>query len=322
MVSSQGRRFIVAALLILTAACRSHSRELDPYDAEKIVVKAPVNAGTTTAADAAAQEARAVAALSIAESAWRSGDALTALATVNHALIEGVPAELGPAFRDLRAKARTAVVTTKIVRVRAVAERDAVADGSSVPVRIEFTNLSGATLRLPRSQKGSSPALVVLTLVREDYDLYGNERSSNATLNVPLESDLVLGPGATERIPVAVPADMMKLGHEGFSIIEMKGQFRPVAIEVGESEFFDAIPLEPSRLHVFLKGYEPLAEDPLGSLKKSVEKRSPPHLFTCVELLAPADRAEARTFLVAAKEKDPEMSQAIDAALARIAAAR
>jgi hypothetical protein len=320
MMLSQGRPLLVAALLLLTASCRSKSDELDPYEAQSVVIKAEVKPGTAASEDSAAAEGRAEAELAAAESAWRSGDALTALATCNRALAEGVPPLLAPAFHDLRAKARTAVVSTRICRVRAVPEKDAVADGTPVAVRIEFSNLSAATVRVPRTRGGSSAAVVVLTLVREDYDVYGNERSSDATLSVPLEEDLVLAPGATRQMPLVVPADMMRLAHQGFSVVELKGQFRPVAIAVGESEFYDAVPIEPGRVRVFLQGFEPLAEDPLGSLKKSVEKRSPPHLFTCVELLAPADRAEAKAFLEAAKEKDPEMSRAIDASLARLAA--
>jgi hypothetical protein len=322
MGSPQGRHIRVAALLLFTAACRSGDEYLDPYDAEKVVMKAAVRPGTPETPDAAAAEARAEAALAQAEAAWRSGDPLLTLATVSHALIEGVPPHLGGAFRDLRAKARTAVVGSKICRIRAVPERDAVADGAPVAVRIDFTNLSAATIRMPREQKGTSAATVVLQLAREDYDLYGNEKTSTSTLSVPLTEDVVLGPGATQPMPIVIPAEMMQLAHEGFSVVEVRGQFRPVAIQVGESEFFDAIPLETARVRVLMKGYEPLAEDPLGSLRKSVEKRSPPHLFTCVELLAPSDRAAAKALLEEAKKNDPELTMTVDAALARLAAAR
>ncbi len=314
---------VAAALLVFAAAftsgCRSKEATVDPLDVKPIVLKTNVKAAPE-APDAAAKLARAQAELDAAQAAWRSGDALAALATANHAILEGVPSELEPAFRDLRAKARAAVVASKICRVRALAEKDAVADGDEIRVRIAFSNVSGATLRVPRSQKGTSDALLLLTIAREDYDVYGNARSSDFTLPVPVAEDLVLDPGQTREERIVVPADAAKLTHRGFSILEVRGTFRPVSIRVGDSEFFDAIPVEPARVRVFMKGYEPLAADPLGSLRKSVEKRSPPHLLTCAELLAPTDRAEARTILTAAKEKDEELAPAIDAALARLQA--
>jgi len=319
----QGCGVLVAALLLFAAGCQTRKAKpdddaIDPFDVQPVVLKAQVKGDA--APDAASKAARAESALAAAQAAWRSGDSLAALATVNRALVEGVPAELEPAFRDLRAKARASVVATKVCRVRVVAEKDAVADGDAIRVKLEFANVAGTTLRVPRSREGTSDALVVLKLVREDYDVFGNVRSSDFTLPVPVAEDLVLEPGATRETPFTIPPEMAKLTHEGFSVVELSGKFRPVSIRVGDTELYDAIPIEPARVRVFMKGYEPLAADPLASLKKSVEKRSPPHLLTCAELLAPADRAEAKTFLAAAKSKDEDLAPSIDAALARLAA--
>lgn len=322
MTFPQGCCFAAAALLLFAAACRSKpDAEIDPYEAERVVTALPQK-NAAAGPDAAERRAAADAALQRAESAWRSGDALSALAIVNQALVAGVPGELEGAFRDLRAKARAAVVATKICRVRAIPEKDVVADGTAVPLRIEFSNLSGATLRVPRAQKGSSDALVILTLKREDYDVFGNVRASDFTLSVPVREDLVLAPGATHETRLTMPASMAALSHQGFSVVELGGTFRPVVMRVGESEFFDALPIDTAKVRIFLKGFEPLAEDPLGSLGKAIEKRSPPHLFTCVELLAPADRAAARAMLETAKEKDAALAQVVGASLARLDAAR
>jgi hypothetical protein len=316
----QGRRLVAAALfLFIAASCTSKEPEIDPYDAKQIVIKAK-NPDAPAGPDAATRLARAQADFAAAQTAWGSGDSLSALAIVNHALLSGVPSELEGSFRDLRSKARAAVVMTKVCRVRVLADKDAVADGDEIRMRIEFANVSPATLRLPRAQKGTSDALVVLNLVREDYDVFGNARSSDFTLPVPVEEDIVLAPGATQETPFTIPAEMAKLSHQGFSVIDLAGKFRPVSIRVGDTEFFDAIPIEKATVRVFMKGYEPLAADPLGSLKKAVEKRSPPHLLTAVELLAPADRAAAKAFLETAKEQDEELSGFVGAALARIAA--
>jgi len=316
----QGRRTLAAALLLfVSASCKSKDVEIDPYDAKQVVVKSK-NPEAPAGPDEATRLLRAQTDYAAAQSAWASGDALSALAIVNRALLQGVPPELDGAFRDLRSKARAAVVMTKICRVRVLADKDAVADGDEIRMRIEFANVSGATLRVPRAQKGTSDALVVLNLVREDYDVYGSARSSDFTLPVPVREDLVLAPGGRHETQFTIPAEMAKLSHQGFSVIDLGGRFRPVSIRVGDTEFFDAIPIEKATVRVFMKGYEPLAADPMGSLKKAVEKRSPPHLLTAVELLAPADRAAAKTFLETAKQEDEELGGVIDAAFARIAA--
>jgi hypothetical protein len=311
-----------AALILLSCGCRGAARDalIDPDTVQPVVTKLPGRGGADDP-DAASRAAQAEAALQSAEAAWRSGDALTALAIVNRALAQGVPPETESALRGLRAKARSSVVVTKVCRVRAIPDKDAVADGTAVPLRIEFANLSTATLSVPRAQKGTSDTLVILTLTRADYDVWGNERSSNYTLPVQVKEDLVLDPGCTHEVRLTIPAEMAKLSHQGFSVLELSGTFRPVVMRVGQTEFFDAIPIGKATVRVFLAGFEPLALDPLGSLKKAVAKRSPPHILTCAELLSPADRAEARAFLEAAKAKDGELAQVIDASLARLRSA-
>jgi hypothetical protein len=321
MDSRQGRRFAAAALLVFAAGCRSsRPADLDPYAAQPVVTK--LGNAKDAAVDESARVAAAQTDLAAAEQAWRSGDALGALAIVQHALLAGVPSTFESSFRELRARARAAVVATKVCRVRALPEKDVVADGTPISVRIEFANLASATLTVPMSEKGSSAATVVLTLVRSDFDVFGNDRSTRYTLAVPVRQDLVLAPGRTQETPLVVPAEMSKLGHEGFSILELEGAFRPVTMRVGESEFFDAIPIEKARVRIFQKGFEPLAADPLGSLAKSIAKRSPPHVLACAELVAPSDRAKARTLLEEAKAKDAELAIVVDAALARLAATR
>jgi hypothetical protein len=316
LIPLQGRRRLVAAALLLSA-CASAETEVDPLHAEKVVLQENLK-GASQVPDAEARETQAAAELASAEASLRAGDALATIATVNHALLEGVPASLEPRFRELRARARGELVATKICRVRVVPEKDAVAAGREIPVRVEFVNLSAATLQVPHALRDSSDATVVVKLVREDFDVFGNTRTTDFTLPVPIESDIVVGPGSSYPVRLTIPAEMTSISHQGFSVMTLSGTFRPVALRVGESEFFDAIPLEPARVRIFLQGYEQLTADPLGSLKKAVAKRSPPHLLTAAELLSPQDRAEARTFLEAAKAKDPPLAVAIDAALSRV----
>jgi hypothetical protein len=316
--SIPGLLVALAVALFAAVSCKSAEKEIDPFDAQPVVNKLP-GAVAPTDADAPERAQRAQAALAAAEEAWRSGDALTALAVANQALAGGgIPSGTDAALREIRAKARASVVSSKVCRVRVIPGKDAVADGSPIPLTIEFANVSSATLTVPKAGKGTSDALVILTLTRQDYDIFGNSRSFDYTLPVPVREDLVLEPGRTHEVRLSIPADMAKLVHKGFSVMQLSGQFRPVVLRVGETEFFDAIPIEKASVRIFLAGYEPLAEDPLGSLQKAVAKRSPPHILTAAELLAPRDREAARTFLAAAKAKDPDLTQVIDASLARI----
>ena len=331
MTSPQGRRTLpskadAAALLVCLAACTTRKLaappdELDPYEAKPVVTKLASRAGTPEPTDAE-KEARATAALQQAESAWRQGDALATLAIVSRAIVDGVPSTMESAFRDLRARARAAVVAQKALRVRLVPEKDAVADGSPARVRLVFTNQSAATVRVPRAEQGTSASLIVVTLTRSDFDVFGNTRSSETTLPAPIQRDLVLDPGGKFESPLDLPAAVTRLTHQGFSLIEMKAVFRPVVLRIGESEFYESVPVEPARVRVFPAGYEQLAEDPLGSLRKAVAKRSPPHILLAAELLAPSDRDAARAVLESAKKDDPPLAQVADAALARIRAGR
>ena len=306
---------VLLAQAALLASCAG-TEDLDPDAVERVVVESPT-AGT---ADPSAPDAlaRAEQALAEAEAAWRAGDPLTALAIANKAVREGVPPELKPRFREIQARARGAVLAAKVVRVRVVPLRDVVASGDPVPVRIFIQNLTPTPLRAPRTSPGSSDSLIVLELRREDLDVFGNRRTSEFTLRAPIPDDLVVPPGGEREFQVSIAADLVALEHEGLTVVRIGGTFRPVEIRVGETELFDAVPIESAPVRVLARGYEPLAVDPLESLKKAVARRSPVHVMTCAELLAPADRDAARAVLREAEAKDRELAPFLRTVLERL----
>lgn len=318
-----GRRFphlraavLLAGALPFPGGCSGGETEIDPQAALPVVVQSPT-AGTRdpSSPDALARGEQAFAA---AEAAWRAGDPLSALAIANKALREGVPPELEPRFRELRARARGAVLASKIVRIRAVPLKDVVATGEAVPVRILVRNLSSAELRAPQTLPGSSDALFVLEVERSDVDLLGGRRTTVFTVRAPLPADLSIAPGGEREVQVSIAPELVALEHEGVTLVRIGGTFRPVSIQVGETEVFDAIPIEPARVRVLPQGFEPLAADPLASLRAAVAKRSPRHVMTCVELLAPTDRAEARALLEAAAGRDAELAPYLRPVLERL----
>ncbi len=274
--------------------------------------------GTPLDAPLEVATAKAQAALAEAQRAYQSGDLLTAFAVANHALRDEPPAELREALRKVRSDARAALVVSRIVRVRAVPDRDAVADGDVATLRVVFRNLSSDRLVIPRTASSSSEALLLLGLTRSDYDVYGNTRTSEQRLRHTLADDLSIPPGGEREIVLKLSDALSTLRHQGFSLIEVSGTFRPVVLQVGESEFFDALPVAPASLHVFQKGYEDVAAAPFEALRKAIAKRSPPHLLVAAELLPPSDRLAALELLDKAIEDDPELAFALQAARTRL----
>lgn len=321
-------RFAGAALCAVAAAASSGCRTTvvdpateGPVAAEKVVVGAPGGGDPSKGGGAPSSDERRAAAeasLARAESAWMSGDPLTALAVANRALASSPPDDVADRLRAVRAKARGAVVAEKVMSLRAVPEKDAVASGDPIGVRVVLRNHSGAPVGVPRREGGSSDALFVFEIDREDWDVFGNRRTSSFTVRAPLRADVDLPPGGEREAAVTLDASLFEVKHQGFSVMRVTGVLRPVVIRIGDSEFFDALPVEPAIVRVLLPGWEPLAADPVASLRRSVQKRSPAHLLTAAELLAAAERAEGRRILEAAAADDPPLAVACRAALARL----
>ncbi|MCG3135871.1 MAG: hypothetical protein HMLKMBBP_03647 [Planctomycetes bacterium] len=326
--SARAFRFAVraaAALAALLAGAACRTRLVDPATegpvaAEK-VVSGNVNPGAPKGGGAASDDQRraaAEAALAQAESAWMSGDPLTALAAANRALASSPPDDIAERLRAVRAKARGAVVAEKVMELRAVPEKDAVASGEPVPVRVVLRNLSNAPVDVPRRDGKSSDALFVLEIEREDWDVFGNRRASSFTVRAPLRADVDLPPGGEREAHVTIDASLLEVKHQGFSVMRIGGVLRPVVVRIGDSEFFDALPVEPALVRVFLPGWEPLAADPVASLRRAIQKRSPAHVLTATELVAAAERGEARRLLAEAADADPPLAGVCRAALARL----
>lgn len=306
--------------LLLLAGCVTKITDLPkegPIDAKPVVIPA---APGVVRADPESPEKRAAAeaALALAENAWRSGDALSALAICNQAARDGLPADLAERFQALRAKARNSIVASRVVRLHAIPKKDAVAAGEDVPLIIRIENLTGVPISIPKKEGGSSIALFVLKIAREDYDVFGNRRASEFTVRAPLEEDVEIPAGGSREAHVVIGKDLMRIEHQGFTVLRVEGQLRPIAIRVGDSEFFDALPIDVATVRIFLAGWEPLAADPVASLRKAIAKRSPPHILTASELLAATERAAGRTILRDAAAADPPLAAVCAAAAARL----
>ena len=272
----------------------------------------------STAPGAEESAAAAEAAVSAATQAWRDGDPLAAMSIATRALRAGAPPEYEMQLRRIRMEAREALLSEQIAKLSVLPTFDAVADGEPVSGVVRVQNRSSAPISVARTADDSSASLVILEIVRRDFDTYGNVRTTEFTVHVTLERNLELGPGGQEDVPFTIPAESLNLTHVDFSTFEIGGHLRAVAVRVGATELFDALPFEPAIVRVFQQGYEPLADDPMDSLLRAIAKRSPPHILTSAELLSPGERAEAVEVLTAAAGEDPPLAFVCNAAAERL----
>lgn len=306
---------VLSALALALAACASD--DAIPLGG-KLIIPLAGGGNVDESAVVTPEVEAAESALASAEAAWREGDPLAAYSIANQALHGNVPPAVAEQLRQVRSRARAALVASEIVRIAVRPRVDAVTAGETVPVAIRFTNRSAAELVVPARVDDSSQALVLLDVLREDLDIYGNVVGTRIPLRVTLADDLHVPPGGSADVEVVLPASVTSFTHQGFAVLDVGGSFRPVLLRVGDTEFFDALPLASAPVRVFMPNYEQLADDPVAALAKSIEKRSPPHILTAAELLAPGDRAAALDTLARAAERDPDLAFVLDAAAARL----
>ena len=265
-------------------------------------------------------DTEAQAKLSLARAALAGGDPLAAIAAATDGLRAGASDPVEVQLRAVRVQARKQLVEETMVNVSLLPRRDVVADGEDVVLDVVFRNVSSAPVELPASEDGSSNAVVVLDVVREDRDVEGNLRETEFSLRVPLEEDVELAPGTAERLVATVPAVRTRLTHVGYSVLRVGGYLRPVVLRVGGTELFDRMKIDEASVRVLMRGYEQLAGDPLASLASAIKKRSPPHIATAAELLSPDERHVAVRLLDEATENDPPLAFVLEPTAARLRA--
>jgi hypothetical protein len=171
---------------------------------------------------------------------------------------------------------------TEILRVDVRPVRDYVPFDAAVDLIVRLRNVGKAEVVIlpptsgPDAISGSS---LVLTVKRTDHDIYEAELSRTWTKVVPL-----LAEGAEElRIPsetvhevrVRVPPEDVGGAVSGLRVLELSGDLRAGRIEAGISEPLGRVPIRPGRVVVLPGNFEPLAADPLGSLRKAAEVTAP-----------------------------------------------
>jgi hypothetical protein len=190
-----------------------------------------------------------------------------------------------------------------VLRVDVRGLQDYVPFGHDVDLVVRLRNVGTQDVVI-RPPTGSGPDAVsgstlVLSITRRDRDVYAAEMSRRWSQSVPLLAEggdeLRIAPESAYEVPVRIPAEEAGQPLSGLRVLEVGGDLRAGRIEAGLEEPFGRIPIRPGRVVVVPGNYEPLAADPLGSIRKAALAVAPIHLLVATEFLPPASRPEAMT---------------------------
>lgn len=224
--------------------------------------------------------------------------------TIIEAALDQEPREpWGSRLRGLKTTLRMRKTAQELIRAEVRSERDYVTFGQHIDITIRLTNVSPEMLviRAPQTpgtgESAVSPTAVTLELNRKDRDITASEVKRTWTQTLYLqETD-----GGVIRIPAGgryehrarIPASDVGDALSGFRSLEISGTVRTSRMMVGDTERPVRVPLRRARISIVPRGYEPLAEDPLGSMQRAAEAVSPVHLLVATEFVPPSRRIEA-----------------------------
>jgi hypothetical protein len=117
-------------------------------------------------------------------------------------------------------------------------------------------------------------------------------------LRLPLEEDLVIPVGGRRSVRVSTGTVEPDRRHLGFTVVRLSGVFRPAVLRAGDEEFYSGVPMKEAIVRVFPPGYEPIAEDPMGTLVKACRLGAREHLLIAAELIPRERRREATGLLI------------------------
>lgn len=221
-------------------------------------------------------------------------------------------------FKALRAEIKARHLETEILRVDVRPVRDYVPFDAAVDLVVRLRNVGKAEVVIlpptsgPDAVSGSS---LVLTVKRTDHDIYEAELSRTWTKVVPLlpegAQELRIPSEGVHEVRVRVPPEDVGGAVSGLRVLELSGDLRAGRIEAGISEPLGRVPIRPGRVVVLPANFEPLAADPVGSLRKAVDVTAPVHLLVAAEFLAPEARPDAlRILALALSTGAPELQPA------------
>ncbi|MFH0946666.1 MAG: hypothetical protein V2A76_15840 [Planctomycetota bacterium] len=208
-----------------------------------------------------------------------------------------------------------------------VLDRDRYAFGEAAEVQLRITNLGAEQLTLParyRSLLGAltfgmaEESVLFLKLKTQDADGLGSRWGSERLMEVPLEEDLILGPGGTARITAQVPLE--DGGRSLYRVIQIGAIYRPIAVVAeGGDRRYDPLEFQSATARVFQASQIQRAEGGVELLRTCLEGEAldrPETLFVAAMGLRPEDLAEGIGMLArAAPSLEPMRRRCAVAAL-------
>lgn len=250
-----------------------------------------------------------------------TGDLRAAAERVERALRNRPPE---PYLGELRERKRAILedsLALPTLEGEVLAERERLAFGEPVRVRVRLRNVSGRTARVPARWWLSSAAVFQFDVERMDLDVRGQRVLDRSRSYVPLGRELELPPGGSFEQVVELPSVGNPANLDGIRHFVVAGAFRPPFVEVGGVRRLVAVPLRPARFQALRPNFEHLLDDPLARLKQSIEKQSPSHLLTASALVPEAARRDAADALVEGFGTDARLDLALCAALGHMTGA-
>jgi len=240
-----------------------------------------------------------------------------ALAIVDDLLDRKLPDDLRGRLQGLRLEVRRRRHERPTVEGRLRAERDLYAFGDDIRLVLTLINRTDREVKIKLDASDSSTGYLFLRILRRQIDVYGNIREDVEQGQRALPGDAKLAPGASRWSEFPLPAGTRE--HDGLTEFVISGHVRPSVVEIGDREDHRSIPLRDVTVKVLPRNYEPLAEDPLGSVKKALKKRAAVHLLVAAELVPRRDRDAAVGVLIQALRDDAGgMTRPVIASLRRL----
>jgi hypothetical protein len=261
----------------------------------------------------------------LAQASAEAGDDESALQVVAAALALEPPGPWESKFKGLKQTIKARHMQLDVVRADASGAKDYVVFDEDVDFVVRIRNL-GAHDLIVRPPAGPGPSevsgsVLALSIERRDRDIYSAALVRSWTQSVPLvppgETELVVPPESVREVTVRVPADDVGGAIAGLRVLQVSGDLRLTGASMGIAEPVMRIPIRAGRVVVLPRNYEPIAADPLGSLRKALSVTAPVHVLIATEMLLPSDRPAAVGLLAdALAAGDPALAPAIGAALA------
>ena len=221
-----------------------------------------------------------------------------ALQIIDAALAQNPPEPWGERLEGLETTLRSRRVQQRLVRIEVRPLRDYVLFQRGVKVEIRIQNVSDQLLSLlPPQSDAVSPSAITLELTRLDRDVSASarRRAWTQTLYVrnPAGGPVEIQPGTAYTQQAVIPPSDIGGAIQGFRVLEIGGRFRSTRLKSGDAVRPIHVPLRAGRVVVVPRGYEPVASDPLGSMRKAVDNVAPVHLLLASEFVSRSDRAAA-----------------------------